>query len=99
MFANRVVRYIGSYVAELNGLDALVFTAGSGENGIGMRERIANQIGVFGVNIDHDKNQVRGKETIISPDGAKVKVMVVPTNEELEIVRDVTRLTTPHSKY
>ncbi|KRL77000.1 acetate/propionate family kinase [Secundilactobacillus paracollinoides] len=99
MFANRVIRYVGSYVAELNGLDVLVFTAGSGENGIGMRERIADQLGVFGVNIDHEKNQVRGRETIISPDDAKVKVLVVPTNEELEIVRDVARLTTPHSKY
>ncbi|WP_203651579.1 acetate/propionate family kinase [Secundilactobacillus yichangensis] len=93
MFANRVVRYIGSYIAELNGLDALVFTAGSGENGIDMREKIADQLSYFGVQIDHDRNQVRGKEQIISPEGAPVTVMVVPTNEELMIVRDVQRLT------
>ena len=93
MFVNRVVRYIGSYVAELNGLDALVFTAGSGENGIGMRQRIVDQLSYFGIQIDHDRNQVRGKEQVISPEGAPVTVMVVPTNEELMIVRDVQRLT------
>lgn len=92
MFANRVVRYIGTYVAELNGLDALVFTAGSGENGIDMRQKIADQLSYFGVEIDHDKNQIRGKEQTISPDGAPVDVLVVPTNEELMIVRDVERL-------
>lgn len=93
MFVNRVVRYVGSYVAELNGLDALVFTAGSGENGIGMRQRIVDQLSYFGIQIDHERNQVRGKEQVISPDGAPVTVMVVPTNEELMIVRDVQRLT------
>lgn len=92
MFANRVVRYIGTYVAELNGLDALVFTAGSGENGIDMRQKIADQLSYFDVEIDHDKNQIRGKEQTISPDGAPVDVLVVPTNEELMIVRDVERL-------
>ncbi|MTV81712.1 acetate/propionate family kinase [Secundilactobacillus folii] len=97
MFANRVVRYIGTYVAELNGLDALVFTAGSGENGIGMRQRIADQLSYFGVRIDQDRNNVRGKERIISPDDAPVTVMVVPTNEELMIARDVQRLTQHHN--
>ncbi len=66
MFANRVVRYIGTYVAELNGLDALVFTAGSGENGIAMRQKIADQLSYFGIQIDTEKNQVRGKERTIS---------------------------------
>ncbi len=93
MYANRIVRYIGSYIAELNGLDALIFTAGSGENGIDMRAKIADQLSYFGIQIDHDRNQVRGKEQVISPDGAPVTVMVVPTNEELMIVRDVERLT------
>ncbi|WP_056946718.1 acetate/propionate family kinase [Secundilactobacillus odoratitofui] len=93
MFANRVVRYIGTYVAELNGLDALVFTAGSGENGIAMRQKIADQLSYFGIQIDTEKNQVRGKERTISPDGAPVDVLVVPTNEELMIARDVQRLT------
>lgn len=93
MYANRIVRYIGSYIAELNGLDVLVFTAGSGENGIDMRAKIADQLSYFGIQIDSDRNQVRGKEQVISPDGAPVTVMVVPTNEELMIVRDVQRLT------
>lgn len=93
MFANRVVRYIGTYVAEMNGLDALVFTAGSGENGIDMRQKIADQLSFFGVKVDKERNNVRGKEQIISPDDSPVTVMVVPTNEELMIARDVQRLT------
>lgn len=92
MFVNRVVRFIGSYVAELGGLDVLVFTAGSGENGILMRERIADQLAYFGVEIDPIQNDVRGKEQIISKAAAPVKVLVVPTNEELMIVRDVQRI-------
>ena len=92
MFVNRVVRYVGSYTAELGGLDALVFTAGSGENGIAMRQAIADKLGYLGVTIDPEKNDFRGEERVVSPDGAPVKVMVVPTNEELMIVRDVVRL-------
>lgn len=92
MFVNRVVRYVGTYVAELNGLDAIVFTAGSGENGISMRQRIADQLSYFGIKIDPEKNDFRGKERVVSPDDAPVKVMVVPTNEELMIARDVARL-------
>lgn len=93
MFVNRVVQYVGSYVAELGGLDALVFTAGSGENGIAMRQAIADKLGYLGVAIDPAKNDFRGEEHVVSPDGAPVTTMVVPTNEELMIVRDVTRLT------
>lgn len=93
MFVNRVVQYVGSYVAELGGLDALVFTAGSGENGIAMRQAIADKLGYLGVAIDSAKNDFRGEEHVVSPDGATVTTMVVPTNEELMIVRDVTRLT------
>lgn len=92
MFVNRVVRFIGSYVAELGGLDVLVFTAGSGENGILMRERITDQLAYFGVNIDPVRNNVRGKEQLISADDSDVSVLVVPTNEELMIVRDVQRI-------
>ncbi|MGP4117240.1 acetate/propionate family kinase [Levilactobacillus zymae] len=92
MFVNRVVRYVGSYVAELGGLDALVFTAGSGENGIAMRQAIADKLSYLGVAIDPAKNDFRGEEHIVSPDDAPVKVLVVPTNEELMIVRDVMRL-------
>ncbi|RXI78499.1 acetate/propionate family kinase [Levilactobacillus suantsaii] len=93
MFVNRVVRFVGSYVAELGGLDALVFTAGSGENGIAMRQAIADQLGYLGIAIDPAKNDFRGKERVVSPDDAAVKVLVVSTNEELMIVRDVVRLT------
>lgn len=93
MFVNRVVRYVGSYVAELGGVDAIVFTAGSGENGIAMRQAIADQLAGLNIAIDPAKNNFRGEERVISPDDAAVKVLVVPTNEELMIVRDVARLT------
>lgn len=92
MFINRVVRFIGSYVAELGGLDAIVFTAGCGENAIEVRQKIANQLSYFGLAVDASRNDVRGKERKISPDNAAVDVLVVPTNEELMIVRDVQRL-------
>lgn len=93
MFVNRVVRYVGSYVAELGGVDAIAFTAGSGENGIAMRQAIADQLAGLNIAIDPVKNDFRGEERVISPDDAAVKVLVVPTNEELMIVRDVARLT------
>jgi len=93
VFANRVVKYIGSYIAEMGGIDALVFTAGVGENSVEMRAQIASQLGYFGITVDDAKNDVHGKERMISKDGAPVDVLVVPTNEELMIVRDVARLT------
>jgi len=93
MFVNRVVRYVGSYIAELNGVDAIVFTAGSGENGVEMRQAIADKLNYFGIAIDPAKNDFRGEEHIVSPDDGRIKVLVVPTNEELMIVRDVERLT------
>lgn len=92
MFINRVVRFIGSYVAELGGLDAIVFTAGCGENAVEVRQKIANQLSYFGLAVDASRNDVRGRERKISPDNATVDVLVVPTNEELMIVRDVQRL-------
>lgn len=92
IFVNRVISYIGSYVAKLNGIDALIFTAGSGENGIEMRQKVADQLAYFGITVDPEKNNVRGKETRINQDNAPVDVLVVPTNEELMIVRDVERL-------
>ncbi|EFA27295.1 acetate kinase [Pediococcus acidilactici 7_4] len=92
MFINRVVRFIGSYVAELGGLDAIVFTAGCGENAIEVRQKIADQLDYFGLAVDASRNDVRGKERKTSPDNAAVDVLVVPTNEELMIVRDVQRL-------
>lgn len=94
MFVSRVVQYVGSYIAELGGVDAIVFTAGSGENGIEMRQAIADKLAYFGITIDPTKNDCRGKERVVSPEGSPVTVLVVPTDEELMIVRDVTRLTT-----
>ncbi|KAF0393702.1 acetate/propionate family kinase [Pediococcus pentosaceus] len=92
MFINRVVRFIGSYVAELGGLDALIFTAGCGENGIAMRERIMEQLTCFGINADVERNNVRGKEQQINQVTDAVQVLVVPTNEELMIARDIQRI-------
>ncbi|GAK47095.1 acetate kinase [Secundilactobacillus oryzae JCM 18671] len=92
IFVNRVISYVGSYIGKLNGIDALVFTAGSGENGIELRQNIADQLSYFGITVDPDKNNVRGKETILNKENAPVDVLIVPTNEELMIVRDVERL-------
>mgnify|MGYP005983291623 CR=1 FL=1 len=92
MFVNRVVRFIGSYVAELGGLDALIFTAGCGENGIATRERIMQQLTYFGINVDSKRNNMRGKEQRVNQETDPVQVLVVPTNEELMIVRDVQRI-------
>jgi len=94
IFVNRVVKYVGSYIAEMNGIDALVFTAGVGENSWMIRERILHELGYFGVTVDDEKNHMHGEEQVISQDDAPVTVMVVPTNEELMIVRDVERLST-----
>lgn len=88
VFAHKVRFYIGAYIAELNGVDALVFTAGVGENDIGMRDIICSELGNLGIKMDLVKNKVRGKETIISTDDSNVKIMLIPTNEELMIARD-----------
>ena len=92
VFVHKVRSYIGSYIAEMNGVDAIVFTAGVGENAIGMRDLICNDLGNLGIKLDLVKNKVRGKETIISREDSKVTVMLIPTNEELMIARDTYRL-------
>lgn len=91
-YAQRVKKYIGAYAAEMNGVDAIVFTAGLGENGIGMREMICRDMDFMGIKLDAEKNNVRGKDRIISADDSKVKVLLIPTNEELMIARDTLRL-------
>lgn len=88
VFAHKVKFYIGAYIAEMNGVDAIVFTAGVGENDIGMRDVICSELGNLGIKLDLVKNKVRGKESIISREDSKVKVLLVPTNEELMIARD-----------
>ena len=72
----------------MNGVDAIVFTAGVGENDVSMREIICNNLGNLGIKLDPVKNKVRGKETIISADDGRVKILLIPTNEELMIARD-----------
>ncbi|MEG0924911.1 MAG: acetate kinase [Anaerovoracaceae bacterium] len=88
VFAHKVRFYIGAYIAEMNGVDAIVFTAGVGENDIAMRDVICNELGNLGIKLDLVKNKVRGKETVISTDDSRVKVLLIPTNEELMIARD-----------
>ena len=92
MFTYEVIKYIGSYAAAMNGVDAIVFTAGVGENAIVMREIIGNGVEYLGTKIDNEKNNVRGKEREISVDGSKVKIFIIPTNEELVIARDTKKL-------
>lgn len=94
VFAHKVKFYIGAYIAEMNGVDAIVFTAGVGENDVTMRELICNEMGNLGIKLDLVKNKVRGKETIISMEDSKVKILLIPTNEELMIARDALKLVT-----
>ena len=91
-FAYETRKYIGSYAAVLGGLDCLVFTAGVGENSASMRARICKNLEYLGVKIDPVKNNVRGKEALISADDSKVAVWVIPTNEELMIAQDTAEL-------
>ena len=93
IFAYRVKSYIGQYAAVMNGVDAIVFTAGIGENDIATRFACASGLEYLGVSVDADKNNVRGGEVEISADGSKVKVFVISTNEELAIARETARLT------
>ncbi|AYF92732.1 acetate/propionate family kinase [Apilactobacillus bombintestini] len=92
MYMNRIVRYVGQYVAEMNGVDAIVFTAGVGENDIGIRQEVADKLSYFGIGVDPEKNHIRGVERDISSDDSTVKTLLIPTNEELMIVRDIERL-------
>ena len=91
-FAYEVAKYVGAYAAALNGIDVLTFTAGVGENDVVVRELICNYLGFMGVKLDPEKNNVRGKECVISADDSKVQVWIVPTNEELMIAQDTAEL-------
>lgn len=92
IFEQRVRKYIGAYMSELDHIDGIVFTAGVGENSIEMRKSIAGGLKAFGVEIDDERNNVRGEDRIISSDNSKIKVLVVPTNEELMIAIDTLNL-------
>ena len=92
MFAYSVKKYIGSYAAAMGGVDAIIFTAGVGENDSACRMAIASGLEFMGVKMDPDANNVRGKEAIISAIDSKVKVLLIPTNEELMIALDTAAL-------
>lgn len=92
MFCYRIKKYIGAYIAAMGGLDAIIFTGGIGENGIPIRERICSGLEVFGIEIDHEKNNVRGKIADLAKDTSKVKIMLIPTNEERMIARETVQV-------
>lgn len=89
VFANRIHKYIGSYASRMNGVDAIVFTAGIGENSLIVRDRVLKGLEFMGVYWDPARNTTRGEETFLSYPHSPVKVMVIPTNEEVMIARDV----------
>ncbi len=92
MLSYGITKYIGAYAAAMGGVDAIVFTAGIGENCKRIREDATADLGFLGVSVDPAKNDFRGEERIISSDSSKVKVLVIPTNEELVIARDTKKL-------
>ena len=92
VFCYRVAKYIGAYVAAMNGVDAIAFTAGIGENTSFIREKIVSYLGYLGIKLDKKTNDVRGVEEIISTPDSKVTVCVIPTNEELAIARETVAL-------
>jgi acetate kinase len=93
VFANRIHKYIGSYASRMYGVDAIIFTAGIGENSQIVREKVLKGLEFMGIYWDPARNKVRGEETFINYPHSPVKVMIIPTNEEVMIARDVQRLT------
>ena len=92
IFCYKTHKRIASAAAAMNGIDVLIFTAGVGENSPELREKIATGLDFMGIKIDHDKNMVRGQEALISTSDSRVKILVIPTNEELVIAQDTARL-------
>ena len=89
MYEQRIIKYIGAYAAEMGGVDIIVFTGGVGENQTGVRENVCAPLGFMGVKLDNELNaKIRGTETVISTADSKVKVVVIPTDEEYLIARD-----------
>jgi len=91
-YCYRVAKYIGSYVAAMNGVDVICFTAGIGENAPLVRSLVCEHLGFLGVSIDEEANHKRGEEIAISTPDSKTTVMVIPTNEELAIARETVRI-------
>jgi len=87
-----IKKYIAAYAAVMGGVDVIVFTAGIGENGIELRARVMENMEFLGAKIDKEKNKVKGVERDISASDSKVKVLIIPTNEEIVIARDTVRL-------
>ena len=87
-----IAKFVGGYVAAMNGVDAIVFTAGIGENAGNVREKVVSYLGYLGISLDAEANNVRGEEVVISTADSKVKVAVIPTNEELAICRETVAL-------
>ena len=92
VFCYRVAKYVGSYVAAMNGVDVIAFTAGIGENAGNVREKVVEYLGYLGIELNKEANGVRGEEVTISTPDSKVTVMVIPTNEELAIARETVAL-------
>ena len=91
-FCYRTARYVGAYVAAMNGVDAICFTAGIGENAGIVRSMVCEYLGYLGISIDEEKNKIRGEEVIFSTPDSKVKTLIIPTNEELAIARETVAL-------
>lgn len=91
-YCYRVAKYIGSYVAAMNGVDVICFTAGIGENAPLVRSWVCSYLGYLGVTIDEEANHKRGEDIVITTPDSKTTVMVIPTNEELAIARETVRL-------
>ena len=91
-YAYRVAKYIGAYAAAMNGVDAITFTAGVGENNIAVRAMIGSYLNYLGTAVDPDRNNTRGEEKIISAEGSKVTILVIPTDEEMSIARQTVAL-------
>ncbi len=92
VFSYRVAKYVGSYVAAMNGVDCIAFTAGIGENDGSVRKKVCEYLGYLGIEICDKCNSVRGEEIVISTPESKVTVLTVPTNEELAICRETVAL-------
>jgi len=88
MYRNRIIKFMGSYIAEMGGVDVIAFTAGVGENSSIVREDILSGFGFMGLKISQENNQVRGKEIKITTDDSKIAAYTIPTNEELMIAQD-----------
>lgn len=92
IYSYRIKKYIGAYAAALGGVDIIIFTGGVGENQIGIREDICKGLDFLGIEVDKEANNIKGEETLVSPQNNKVKVVIIPTDEEFMIAQDTLKL-------